>query len=82
MLRSAFRSTRARAVLVLALSFAGAAGGCAIVPAYQRETLADPAMDPAGTALEARSFTKLHETRESAGGGDGRPAGGGCGCGN
>ena len=61
---------------------AAAIGGCAIVPAYQRETIADPAMDPEANALEARAFTKLHETRESAAGGDGRPAGGGCGCGN
>jgi len=56
--------------------------GCAIVPRYQREAFANPAMDPAATALEDRSLGKLHSSREVAAGGDGRPAGGGCACGN
>lgn len=54
---------------------------CAIVPRYQRESIIDPAMDPASDGLAARSFRKFHGSREGAAGGDGLPAGGGCGCG-
>jgi hypothetical protein len=68
-------------VLVIATLVAGAAG-CAIVPRYQREAFANPAMDPQATALEDRSLGKLRGSREVAGGGDGRPAGGGCACSN
>ncbi len=72
-----------RALLVFAcLILAPALGACAIVPRYARGALADPAMDPDGTALEARSLSKMHSSREVAAGGDGRPAGGGCACGN
>jgi hypothetical protein len=55
-------------------------GSCAIVPKIQRRYLADPTMqdDP----LDLRSRNELHQTREAAAGGDGEPAGGGCGCGN
>jgi len=58
------------------------AAGCAIVPRYQREAIAHPAMDPRGTALEDRSINKLHLAREVAAGGNGRTAGGGCACSN
>lgn len=58
------------------------ATGCAIVPRYQREAFANPAMDPMATALEDRSLGKLRGSREVAAGGDGRPAGGGCACSN
>ena len=56
--------------------------GCAIVPRYQREAFAHPAMDATGTLLEDRSLNKLHTAREVASGGNGRPAGGGCACSN
>lgn len=56
--------------------------GCAVVPAYNREHLADPTMQLVEDPLEERSARKLHTAREGAGGGDGRGAGGGCGCGN
>ncbi|MBN8610460.1 MAG: DUF4266 domain-containing protein [Deltaproteobacteria bacterium] len=59
-----------------------AAGGCAIVPRYQREAFANPAMDSQATALEDRSLGKLRGSREVAAGGDGRAAGGGCACSN
>ena len=55
---------------------------CAIVPAYQRSALVEPAMDPTSRALAARSLRRLHTSREGASGGDGLSAGGGCACGN
>lgn len=76
-----YRSAAALLVLLVLGSVLGV-GGCAIVPRYQRETLSDPAMDPAASSLETRSMDKLHGAREVAAGGDGRPAGGGCACGN
>ncbi len=54
--------------------------GCAIVKPYEREHLTDPTMTE--DAVEAASMRKLHTSREGAGGGDGAPAGGGCGCSN
>ena len=69
-------------VVVAALFSAAALPACAIVPRYQREAFAHPAMDPGAVALETRSTDKLHDSREVAAGGDGRPAGGGCACGN
>jgi len=54
--------------------------GCVVVPQNRRQYLADPTMqsDP----LESRARDKLHTSREAASGGNGQPAGGGCGCGN
>ena len=57
-------------------------GGCAVVPAYRREHLADPTMAATVDPLEARSNTKFHTAREAAGGGGGTSAGGGCACSN
>lgn len=74
------RPTSWLAIAALAIGLGGA--GCAIVPRYQREAFADPAMDSSAQALEDRSVGKLHSSREIAAGGDGRPAGGGCACGN
>ena len=56
-------------------------GGCALVPQNRRALLADPILstfdeDP----LEAHRKSKFYSTREAAAGGDGEPAGGGCGC--
>ncbi|HKA88867.1 MAG TPA: DUF4266 domain-containing protein [Haliangiales bacterium] len=56
--------------------------GCAIVPQTHRRWLADPTMQPTESPLEDKARRKLHTTREGAAGGDGEPAGGGCGCGN
>lgn len=64
--------------LLLALSGLG----CAVVPAYQREHLADPTMAATVDPLEARSNNKFHTAREAAGGGGGTSAGGGCACSN
>lgn len=64
----------------LAVALACGASGCVLVPQNRRAVLSDPLMqlDPDGT--EAYRKTKFYSTREAAAGGDGTPAGGGCGC--
>ena len=71
-----------RFVSLLALGATLSLAGCAIVPRYQREAFANPAMDSQSTALEDRSLGKMRGSREVAAGGDGRAAGGGCACSN
>ncbi len=64
--------------LVLVVLFAS---GCAIVPQNRRGALADPMMSSFDQdALETHKNAKFYSTREAAAGGDGEPAGGGCGC--
>jgi len=55
---------------------------CAIVPQNRRQYLADPTMPAQDDALERRAARKFHTSREGAAGADGKPAGGGCSCGN
>lgn len=55
-------------------------GGCATVPQNRRGKLADPMMQFETDALDAHRKQKFYSTREAAAGGDGTPAGGGCGC--
>ncbi len=64
----------------LLLIFALALSGCAIVPQNRRARLADPIMSFEEDSLEAHKRSKFYSTREGAAGGDGVPAGGGCGC--
>jgi hypothetical protein len=72
-----------KALTATALLVATLAGsGCAIVPKNRRKYLADPTMQASDSPLEDRSRRKLHTAREGAAGGDGEPAGGGCGCSN
>jgi hypothetical protein len=66
--------------LVMAMVIAVA--GCAIVPRNRRQHLADPTMNPSEGVLRDRAHAKMHTAREGAAGGDGEPAGGGCGCSN
>jgi starvation-inducible outer membrane lipoprotein len=54
--------------------------GCATVPQNRRGKLADPIMQFENDALDAHRKAKFYSTREAAAGGDGVPAGGGCGC--
>jgi hypothetical protein len=54
-------------------------GGCATVPAYQREKLVDPIMTFEARAKEDARLTKSLEAREGSTGGNGG-AGGGCAC--
>jgi hypothetical protein len=71
---------RTRAVgLLLLVTLAGGAG-CAVVPQNRRKHLADPMMRFDADGLEAYKRQKFYSTREGAAGGDGTPAGGGCGC--
>ena len=56
--------------------------GCAIVPKNRRKHLADPTMQADEDPLRDKQHRKIHDTREGAAGGDGEPAGGGCGCAN
>ena len=56
------------------------AGGCAVVPQNRRKHLGDPMMSLDGDPLLTAGQRKLYTSRESAGGGDAVPAGGGCGC--
>jgi hypothetical protein len=66
--------------LILCAVLAGAAG-CAIVPQNRRGRFADPIMQfDEGDATESYRKQKFYSTREGAAGGDGYPAGGGCGC--
>ncbi len=68
-----------RQLLALALMTA-ALGGCVIVPQNRRARLADPMMSLQDGTLEGNRRHKFYSTREGAAGGDGAPAGGGCGC--
>jgi len=67
------------ALLLLGTALAGASG-CVMVPQNRRKRLADPMMRFDADALEAHKNQKFYSTREGAAGGDGTPAGGGCGC--
>lgn len=68
-------------VAMLMLAAAAATGaGCAVVPQNRRKHLADPMMLFETDALDAHRRQKLYSSREAAAGGDGVPAGGGCGC--
>jgi hypothetical protein len=77
------RGGRGRAALLVALALVlAAASGCAMVPKNRRQYLADPTMQPNESRLRGRASAKMHTAREGAAGGDGEPAGGGCGCSN
>lgn len=57
-------------------------GACKMVPKNRRQHLADPTMQPDEDPLRDKAHAKVHLAREGAAGGDGEPAGGGCGCSN
>jgi hypothetical protein len=65
-----------RLLLVLSLALSS----CAIVPQNRRAALADPILSFDEDPLESYKRQKFYSTREGAAGGDGVPAGGGCGC--
>lgn len=66
-------------VVVLCLAFLAA---CRVVPKNRRQHLADPTMQPDEDVLRDKAHAKVRFAREGAAGGDGEPAGGGCGCSN
>jgi len=65
--------------VALIVGLAGATG-CVVVPQTRRGHLADPMMDVGGDRAEDRQHRRIYGAREGAAGGDGAPAGGGCGC--
>ncbi|HEX3696747.1 MAG TPA: DUF4266 domain-containing protein [Polyangia bacterium] len=67
-------------LLVLAAATLASTAACVVVPQNRRKHLADPMMRFDADALEAHKKQKFYSTREGAAGGDGTPAGGGCGC--
>lgn len=69
-------------LFALFLASLAASSACAIVPQNRRQYLADPTMPAQDDALERRATRKFHTSREGAAGADGKPAGGGCSCGN
>jgi hypothetical protein len=70
---------RLAAMVLLAVTLSTTAS-CVVVPQNRRKRLADPMMRFDADALEAHKKQKFYSTREGAAGGDGTPAGGGCGC--
>jgi hypothetical protein len=72
----------ARVVAAIALACGAAGAGCAMVPKNRRQHLADPTMQPTDDPLRDKAADKMHTAREGAAGGNGEPAGGGCGCSN
>ena len=66
-----------RCALVLVLL---ALNSCSVVQQNRRARLADPMMQPDADRTEAHRKRKLYSSREAAAGGDGKTAGGGCGC--
>jgi hypothetical protein len=80
--RAAGRAGRSKRALSAVFLATALLAGCAIVPKNRRQHLADPTMQPNESRLRARAAAKLHTAREGAAGGDGEPAGGGCGCSN
>ena len=70
---------RTRVLVPLALLLAFAVQGCAHVPPYQREHLADRIMSFETDAKAAARRTKSLDAREGSTGGNGG-AGGGCAC--
>ena len=69
-----------RVALWFLLAFALGSTACATVPQNRRAHFADPMMNPTGDRTDLARRQKLYDTREGAAGGDGTPAGGGCGC--
>ena len=55
------------------------AGGCATVKPWQRETLADPIMQPGRYPIAKAQLDHVYFSREAASGGT-TVGGGGCGC--
>ncbi len=79
---SSSRSTRLLGPRLGLFLLAVTLGGCVVVPQNRRRYLADPTMQTVDEPLETRAREKLHTAREAAAGGNGQPAGGGCGCSN
>jgi hypothetical protein len=64
---------------ILLILFLPLAGGCATVKPWQRETLADPIMQPGRNPIATAQLDHVYFSREAASGGT-TVGGGGCGC--
>ena len=73
------RTIRLRRVLAALILLFPLAGGCAAVKPWQRETLADPIMQPGRNANAIAQLDHVYFSREAASGGN-TVGGGGCGC--
>jgi hypothetical protein len=69
------RQTTISALIVLLLL----SSGCATVKPWERETLADPIMQPGRNPMAAAQLEHVYFSREAASGGT-TVGGGGCGC--
>jgi hypothetical protein len=76
------RAWQTWAVRALTLALFLGSASCAVVPQNRRRYVVDRTMPAADDPLERRALREFHTTREGAAGGDGKPAGGGCGCSN
>jgi hypothetical protein len=75
----AARRIRPRQILASLMLFLPLASGCATVKPWQRETLADPIMQPGRNPIAASQLDHIYFSREAASGGT-TVGGGGCGC--
>ena len=73
------RTIRAGWLLGALILFLPLASGCATVKPWQRETLADPIMQPGRNPIAAAQLDHIYFSREAASGGT-TVGGGGCGC--
>jgi len=73
------RTIRPAWLLAGLILFLPLASGCATVKPWQRETLADPIMQPGRNPIGAAQLDHIYFSREAASGGT-TVGGGGCGC--
>ncbi len=73
------RTIRSRWLAAALIVLLPLAGGCATVKPWQRETLADPIMQPGRNPIAAAQLDHIYFSREAASGGN-TVGGGGCGC--
>lgn len=76
---SAMKAIRYWRLSVALMLFVPLASGCATVKPWQRETLADPIMQPGRYPMAAAQLDHVYFSREAASGGT-TVGGGGCGC--
>ena len=81
-MRSRVTSMTAAALAAFTIVSVVLASGCAVVPQNRRRYLEKPTMPAQDDPVETYAKRNFHSYREAASGGDGRPAGGGCACGN
>jgi hypothetical protein len=81
MIKSIAQTMRAAVLLLSSVLLIAVTNGCATVKPWQRESLADPMMQPDRNALAASQLNHAYFAREAASGGS-AVGGSGCGCNN